>query len=146
MPDDTIRLKSHSSYDLVKHIERQWRFSQKTFGPKQTTEGVIDHIRKELEELDESPRDIEEWVDVIFLALDGACRSGATAGQITAAIEAKLTKNEKREWPNWREHNPDKGMEHVKVISTPLSLIKRLQDGAGQRDDLGDDKTQDVAN
>jgi hypothetical protein len=100
--------------NLIKHLERQRKFSEATFGPGNRTQGVINHIRKELQEIEEDPLDLEEWVDVILLALDGAWRTGATSREITEAIEAKMTKNENREWPDWREMDQDQAIEHVR--------------------------------
>ena len=60
------------SFDLMSHLERQQAFSLKTFGPGLRTEGLIDHIQKELIEIAEHPADLFEWVDLILLGLDGA--------------------------------------------------------------------------
>jgi hypothetical protein len=103
-------------YDLVKHLERQRSFSLNTFGPGARTKGVTDHIEKELEEIRKQPDDLIEWVDVILLSLDGAWRTGATSEEIAKAIEAKLTKNENRAWPDWQTADPDKAIQHVKGI------------------------------
>jgi hypothetical protein len=99
-------------YDLVAHLHRQREFSQQTFGPGARTAGVCDHIRKELVEIADKPNDVTEWVDVVLLALDGAWRAGYTPEQIAAAIEAKQTKNEGRDWPDWRTAPADKAIEH----------------------------------
>lgn len=97
------------------HIYRQIAFSTRAFGPGRRTEGVIDHIRKELDEVLAAPDDLSEWADLIILALDGAWRSGATPRQIIAAIKAKQAKNEAREWPDWRTADRDKAIEHVRT-------------------------------
>lgn len=101
-------------YDLVAHLHRQKAFSEKTFGPGTRAKGVCDHIRKELNEIESDPADLMEWVDVVLLALDGAWRSGASPEEIAAALEAKLTRNESRTWPDWRTADPDKAIEHVR--------------------------------
>ena len=59
--------------------------------------------------------ELEEWVDVIILAMDGAWRCGHTPEQIASAIVAKQTKNEGRTWPDWRTAEPGKAIEHVRV-------------------------------
>jgi hypothetical protein len=101
-------------FDLVKHLDRQRRFSLKTFGPGLRTGTVIDHIRKELIEVADSPADLMEWVDVILLALDGANRTGVHPGAIAAAIAAKQTRNEARTWPDWRTVPDGQAIEHVR--------------------------------
>ena len=65
------------TFDLLAHIRRHMEFSARTFGPGPRAAGVIDHIRKELREIEAAPDDLEEWIDVLMLALDGAWRSGA---------------------------------------------------------------------
>lgn len=100
--------------DLVKHLNRQRVFSETTFGPGPRTQGVLDHIRKELKEIEKEPADLYEWVDVILLALDGAWRAGHEPREICRAIEAKQTRNEQRVWPDWRTADPNKAIQHVK--------------------------------
>lgn len=101
--------------DLIEHLHRQRDFSERTFGPGQLTEGVLDHIRKELREIEEAPTDLEEWIDVVMLALDGAWRAGYTPEQIAAQLEEKQKKNEGRTWPDWRTAEPGKAIEHVRI-------------------------------
>jgi hypothetical protein len=94
------------------HIERQRRWSAKTFGPD-VRPGVVEHIRKELKEIEETNYlDLGEWVDVIILGLDGAWRSGAEPHEIIAAIKEKQTRNEARTWPDWRTAGNDVAIEH----------------------------------
>ena len=99
-------------FDLVAHLERQRYFSAHTFGPGTRAAGIVDHIRKELLEIEADPGDLREWVDVIILAFDGAWRSGATAQEIISAIVVKHTKNEGRTWPHWSTMPADKAIEH----------------------------------
>jgi len=54
----------------------QKAWSSETFGDHMDPTGVIDHIRKELDEIKAKPDDPEEWADMAILALDGAWRSG----------------------------------------------------------------------
>ena len=102
-------------FDLVEHLGRQRAFSEKTFGPGARTKGVVDHIRKELAEIEADPADIEEWVDVIILAFDGAWRAGWEPQAIVDALVAKQTKHEGRQWPDWRTADPEKAIEHVRL-------------------------------
>lgn len=109
---ETLLDWQENQFDLEAHLIRQKNFSLKTFGPGARTKGVIDHIRKELREIEAAPEDIEEWVDVIILAFNGAWRAGWKARDIIKAIVAKQTKNEGRRWPDWRTASPDKAIEH----------------------------------
>lgn len=105
-------------FDFIAHIRRHREFSERTFGPGPRVAGVLDHIRKELREVEAAPNDLEEWVDVWMLALDGAWRSGATPEEIVAQIVAKQTKNEARAWPDWKTAPAGKAIEHVRPITT----------------------------
>jgi hypothetical protein len=100
------------TFDFEAHLARQAAFSARTFGPGARTEGICDHIRKELLEVAAAPGDLKEWIDVAILALDGAWRCGATPAQIIGALEAKQSKNEGRAWPDWRTADPAKAIEH----------------------------------
>jgi hypothetical protein len=101
-----------STFDLIAHLHRQRAFSEKTFGPGARALGVIDHIRKELKEIEADPTDLEEWIDIIILAFDGAWRAGFEPEQIAEKLAAKQTKNEGRAWPDWRTIPQDKAIEH----------------------------------
>lgn len=103
-----------ATFDLIAHLHGQRAFSARTFVPGERTAGVIDHIRKELIEVQADPHDLSEWVDVILLALDGAWRHGHTPEQIAEAIAAKQARNEARTWPDWRTMPTDKAIEHYR--------------------------------
>jgi hypothetical protein len=105
-------------FDFRAHLERQAKFSRHTFGPGRRTQGVSDHIRKELLEIEAAPDDLEEWIDVVILAIDGAWRTGASPDQIIATLAAKQAKNEARNWPDWRTADPNKAIEHTKEHAT----------------------------
>lgn len=119
--------------DLKQHLLRQMAFSHATFGPGQRTKGVTDHIQKELEEVREAAALPDpgwmvagEWVDVVILALDGLTRELSyrhgleagradpenTARQAVNLITNKQSANEGRNWPDWRNADPDKAIEH----------------------------------
>ncbi|ORV13601.1 hypothetical protein AWB94_04920 [Mycolicibacterium canariasense] len=97
------------------HLDRQRAWSENTFGPYPRLAGVVDHIRKELIEVVDSDNDLSEWVDVIMLAFDGACGTGASSQEIIDAIAAKLEVNEARTWPDWRTADRTKAIEHVRT-------------------------------
>jgi hypothetical protein len=98
----------------VEWLTRRFEWSQRTFGPGLRTNGVLAHNRKELEEIEADPRDLEEWVVVINLAVDGAGRAGHTPEAIIDMLHAKHVKNEGRTWPDWREASEDHPIEHVR--------------------------------
>ena len=98
--------------DLIGIIYRQREFSGKTFGPGKRTKGLVDHIRKELIEIEESKGALDEWIDVIILALDAAWRTGATPSEIVEALVEKQHRNETRNWPDWRSMPKDVAIEH----------------------------------
>lgn len=127
--------------DLIAHLTRQAPFSRATFGPGPRTKGVINHVRKELKEIEtvydsndgspELPPDFSvhmsaaiEWVDVAILALDGLTRAiwaakpewtaDMVAEKAATLIVAKQGKNEKRNWPDWRTAPADEAIEHVR--------------------------------
>lgn len=119
--------------DMKAHLLRQMAFSRGAFGPGERRQGIIEHIRKELVEIEESDGSHEEWVDVVILALDGLWRSidklskyidpedgldGLPMSEIIAeltviAILEKQGINELRVWPDWRTVPQDKPIEHV---------------------------------
>lgn len=101
-------------FHVEEHLKNQQQWSQHTFGPGMRTQGVVDHIRKELLEIESAPDDLEEWIDVIILAFDGAWRAGYGAAEVIAAWRAKQTRNENREWPDWRTADTTKPIEHVR--------------------------------
>ena len=121
--------------NLKQHLIRQMAFSHATFGPGERTGMVIDHIRKELIEVEEANGEAEEWVDVVLLALDGMTRRLAYCGgpgrrdpelvadTVCNMIEGKQSRNEGRVWPDWRTVDPDKAIEHL--------LREQSQENAG---------------
>jgi len=101
------------TYDLVAHLKRQREFSIKTFGPSDRNNGIIDHIRKELLEIEQEPTDLQEWIDVALLAFDGAWRAGFPPWMVAEAFRLKLEKNEQRKWPDWRTVPEGQAIEHL---------------------------------
>lgn len=102
---------------IVTRFKRQFQFSLNTFGPGPKIQGVLDHIRKEIAEIEAEPHDIEEWIDVAMLALDGAWRCGChSAEEVAAALLKKQIKNEGRSWPDWRTADRTKAIEHDRAL------------------------------
>lgn len=108
-----------SGFDLISHLRRQRKFSERTFGPGARAASVVNHIRKELIEVEADPSDIREWVDVIILAFDGAWRAGWEPEAIVDAIATKQAENESRTWPDWRTVQVDKIIEHDRTLNAP---------------------------
>lgn len=110
------------AFDLLHYLKRQIAFSERTFGPGHRTAGILDHIRKELVEIEGAPLDLEEWIDVVMLALDGAWRTGASPDQIVMQLVIKLEKNKARTWPDWRTVPEGKAIEHDRAAHAGLAL------------------------
>lgn len=98
--------------DLVSYLHRQWTWSKETFGPALRTKGIVQHITKELREIEAEPHDLAEWVDVIILAMDGFWRHGGKPEDLLPAMQAKQDKNFARQWPDWRTIGEDQAIEH----------------------------------
>lgn len=112
------------AFDLEAHLTRQMVFSRATFGPGERTDGVLDHLCEEIEEVRQSGGESSEWVDLVILSLDGltrrlwSCAPHQSADEIAAAacrvIRGKQAKNERRDWPDWRTADPGKAIKHVR--------------------------------
>lgn len=96
------------------YLTRQRDWSLRTFGPGTRLKGLLAHITEELAEIEAEPHNLNEWVDVVVLALDGAWRAGHQPQQIIDAIITKQAVNEARTWPDWRTYSPDQAIEHVR--------------------------------
>lgn len=83
-----------------------------TFGPGKRTAGTIDHIKKELREIEADPDDAKEWVDIVLLGLNGLVRQDRSPAEIIGAIRGKDAENRKRRWPDWRNTDPNLAIEH----------------------------------
>ena len=90
-------------------------FSLETFGPGIRDAGIADHIRKELKEIEATPGDLEEWIDIIILAMDGFWRNNGRPSQIMPMLKAKLEKNKARQWPDWRTVPEGQAIEHIRT-------------------------------
>ena len=61
---------------------------------------------------------------MILLSLDGAWRSGHSAEQIIQCMNYKLSKNENRTWPDWRDTPEDTAIEHIE----PDGVVRGMSD------------------
>ncbi len=98
---------------IVEFLTDEAEFSARTYGPGERTAGIIEHIKKELVEIETDPDDLIEWIDVAILAFDGARRRGFTPREIAEALERKLAINKDRTWADWRTAG-DGPIEHVR--------------------------------
>lgn len=98
--------------DFKDYLAKHRRWSQVTFGPGHRTAGLVKHIKKECLEIEADPLDLEEWIDIVILGLDGAWRTGASDADIISALEAKQQKNLSRRWPSGVPQ--DKPAEHLR--------------------------------
>lgn len=94
-------------------LDEQRRWSLWTFGPGRRTQGLVEHIKKELDEVLEQPRDLSEWIDVAILAFDGAWRAGYSPMEIIIAYRSKMQTNFDRNWPDWRTFTEGQAIEHL---------------------------------
>jgi hypothetical protein len=106
------KLETSEPMDLVAYVDRQQKWSTRTFGPGLRTGGITKHIEQELVEIRDEPDDLFEWCDVVILALDGAWRSGHSPAEIAEALERKQAINFARSWP--KPASQDEPSMHVK--------------------------------
>jgi len=105
--------------DIQMYLVRQRLWALNTFGPGVRDKSLIKHIKKELDEIKASPGDLEEWIDVVILALEGAIRNAEAVSDtpVDDVVDCLLMKQEKninREWPDWKAMDPSQPIEHVK--------------------------------
>jgi len=119
-------------------------WSDKTFGTpaERGPAGCMKHLQKEAQEALEKPGDVMEYVDCLFLSLDGARRAGFTIGEIIAAAWAKLAILQDREYPDPKTQPADAFIEHIRsdriggtdsqpIIRTEVRMEHRI-DGTTQ--------------
>lgn len=116
-----------SAETLETYYRRQIEWSRETFGPALRTKGIIDHIKKELREIEADPHDLSEWVDVVILAMDGFWRHGGNAEDLFKALTAKQKKNMARTWPDWRTMSEDSAIEHDRSMDEFADTFDRLK-------------------
>lgn len=116
---------------------QQARWSKEVFGPygNKRAEGLVDHAAKEVDEILADVMDLEEWIDLMIIAMDGAMCVAATRRNNTARSEtlaaqdvevmllAKMEKNMFREWPAREDQVPGKAVEHIRQPSQIRGLF-----------------------
>ncbi|MCP1674374.1 hypothetical protein J2T57_001476 [Natronocella acetinitrilica] len=61
------------------------------------------------------------WVSGARHALCGALAAGHKPGAVAGALNWKLARNEARDWPDWREADPDRAIEHLRERRGPAA-------------------------
>lgn len=99
--------------------DEQSDWSQLTFGPdcERGPIGPLKHLVKEAKEAQDSPTDLSEFVDCLFLVIDATRRAGFSKESLLVAAFDKLAVNRARSWPDWRSAPADEAIEHDR--STP---------------------------
>lgn len=115
------------NFNLVAFLIAQQAFSEAAFGPGERSDGVCDHIEKELAEVRAKPHDLSEWIDIATLALDGAWRAGHRPEAIASGLATKLRRNMARTWPDWRQAELGKAIEHDRTAATPTEEERALR-------------------
>ena len=97
--------------------DNQGTWSQSVFGTdsERGPVGPLKHLEKEAREAQDSPFDLEEKADCLFLIFDAVRRSGKTLPDLMDACEKKLEINKARKWnKNVKEGEP---IEHIREKS-----------------------------
>lgn len=94
------------------YLKRQRDWSERTFGAGKRTFGICEHIEKELAEIRALPTDIDEWIDVMILAMDGFWRHGGQPEELFPRLRAKQSINFARKWP--APGPEDRATEHIR--------------------------------
>lgn len=79
--------------------------------PTSTVETKLKHLKKEVGELLDSPRDHMEYADCFLLLIGAARKAGLDLGAVISTIREKLEINKKRKWG---KPNKDGFTEHIK--------------------------------
>lgn len=94
-------------------------WQHETFGPHQTLEGIRDHMRKEVKEIEDSPADRTEPIDLIMLGISYLRRLGLDAAEVVALWQQRMVALKRRSWPDWRTADLDKAIEHLRAAGSP---------------------------
>lgn len=111
-------------------IENQRTWSEATFGRGDRAAAILSHIECEVKEVRQCPSDLEEWVDIILLSIDGARRQGYTGVEIVSAILEKQGINKRRSWPIPPVHDDGKPLFHRRRAARWISPAVAMAIGA----------------
>ncbi len=84
----------NSIEDLVRRVIA---FQESRF-PKQTVDGKLAHLQREIKELRDEPSDHSEWADCLILLLGAAFKHGFDLDGLIVNAHAKMDINEDRQW------------------------------------------------
>lgn len=129
--DHTIALQNleRAQGSVGQLFAAQTAFSRAMFGDCnfRGPAAVLDHVRKEVEEIAREPSNPTEWADLAILALDGLQRANWLTNNAalsekppTAAKDVligKMRANFQRDWPALSEQDPTLAVEHVRSDS-----------------------------
>lgn len=117
-----LSVVDNSSDPFLAYLLRTLEWSTRTFGPAARTNGIINHMRKEIGEIEKSPYDLTEWIDMIKLAIDGYWRHGGNLHMLLELMCRKQRKNFARAWPDWRTMSEDDAIEHDRSQDAPSTV------------------------
>jgi len=127
--------------DFSSYYEHHVKWSKNTFGPVENRgfEGVIAHLRKEINELEEAKEKFErakklpsgpienifekqeaknnlaeEIADIIILSLEMYNLMQVDSNEISVALVLKQDKNKSRRWPAVEDQVDGQPIEHIK--------------------------------
>ena len=89
--------------------DENFEWAEKQFGSDRLL-ATLKHLRSEVDELIESPKDITEYADAFLLLIQAARIAGITMVMLLEAAWKKFRINKKR---NWGKPNEDGYSEHI---------------------------------
>lgn len=95
----------------------QW--SDQTFGSHCRLQGMLAHLRKEVQELSDHPDDTAELADCFMLLLDISRSMNVDTHQLIQETRNKLEINKQR---RWGEPGPDGEVEHLRIDASSQSM------------------------
>jgi hypothetical protein len=105
---------SYASKPFLKWAEGLVQWQHETFGPNRPVTGVLEHMRREIAEIEAKPQDRAEWADLLILLIAGADRAGVPLKDVLEAAVLKTHVNKRRKWPDWRTQPEDAPIHHLK--------------------------------
>lgn len=116
--------KSTTNKDWKKFQDEIKQWESETF-PKSTLHSRMEHLRDETFEVEDNPKDIYEWADVLMLYFQGLTEQGYTLDDVYDACIKKFEILKNREW----DKPDEKGVvRHKKTNESQLTDVRnRLQ-------------------